>query len=261
MTVYSWNMLFRNKRLDEALAFVRDSGADIFCLQEVPAPFLARLKELPYYLAYASDMERLVPKRPVSTYNVILSNYEIVHDQAIAMPDYQDRLPLRTRLTRWFLKPFHFSQIRDRNGLYADLRVPQGKLRVFNLHLVLAHPGWRLEEFERAMLEHDPARMTMVCGDFNTIESPKVSILNWVFGGRISDMFRYSRERTTIEGRFVAHELVNPLAGSATHPLSRSQLDHILLSREFVVHKTHVVSDRHGSDHHPIYVEVIETSP
>ncbi len=251
-------MLFRNKRLDETFSFVSKSDFDIFCLQEVPGSFLPRLKELPCHIAYASDMERLFPYRPIMTYNVILSRHEITNQQAIPFPDYQGILPLRTRIAVRLLRRAHFSKIRNRNGLYADLHTPYGEIRVFNLHLVLAHPNWRLKEFERAMIERTPGRPTIVCGDFNIIESPRVSILNWAFGGSIMDALRYSRERTTIEKHFVKYELTNPLAGSRTHPLSRSQLDHILLSRHLSATSARVLPERHGSDHRPICVRVLE---
>ena len=106
------------------------------------------------------------------------------------------------------------------------------------------------------MAERDPSVSTIVCGDFNTIESPFVSLLNWLLGGSVSDSFSYRRERTHIEKRFVEHELINPLAGGITHPLSQSQLDHILVSRSFSIKNAVILPDRIGSDHHPIRVEI-----
>ena len=129
-------------------------------------------------------------------------------------------------------------------------------MRVFNLHLVLAQPAWRLKEFEMAMAERDSSRPTIVCGDFNTIEAPHISILNWLLGGKVSDVFFHRRERTNIQEHFVQHELVNALAGSITHQLSRSQLDHILVSHSFAIKNASVIPDRIGSDHHPISVEI-----
>ena len=108
------------------------------------------------------------------------------------------------------------------------------------------------------MAERDPGLPTIVCGDFNTIESPLVSLLNWLLGGRISDSFLYKRERTHIEKRFVEHELRNPLRGKITHEFAGSQLDHILVSHAFTVKDAGVLSDRVGSDHHPILADIAE---
>lgn len=256
MTISSWNMYFRNKRLPEALAFVRDSGADIFCLQEVPEHFLKELVATYPHAVYAVEMERLLPERPVATYGVILSRYPIRTSVTVALDDFQTRLPLRTRFFIWAMKPLGWSRIRDRNAVYADIETLAGLTRIITIHLTLSNPAWRLEEFETAMLHRDPTLPTVVCGDFNILEHPRVTLINWLAGGRVSDAYRYTRERTDIEQHFMKHELVNALAGSPTHPLSRSQLDHILTSSHFTITDARVLPERYGSDHHPISVEI-----
>ncbi len=255
MIVYSWNMLFRNKRLDEALAFIRGSGADVFCLQEVPERFLPQLKELPYHVAEATDVERLFT--PVERLHlVILSRYPIEKRGTISFPEYWPLLPLRTRLFVHLMRPLHWSKIRNRSGLWADLRTPAGTVRVFCLHTALTRPDLRVREFELAMAERDPAVPALVCGDFNTIESPSVSLLNWLLGGPLHSVARYGQERTHLEKRFMAHELHNPLRGQTTHAFAGSQLDHILVSHTFSIAHSAVISERYGSDHHPIRVDI-----
>jgi endonuclease/exonuclease/phosphatase family metal-dependent hydrolase len=106
------------------------------------------------------------------------------------------------------------------------------------------------------MLARDASVPTIVCGDFNILEKPHITLLNWILGGRATDALFYTRERTTIEERFVEHDLHNALRGAVTHPLSRSQLDHILASNTFSIKDASVLPDRVGSDHHPIRVEV-----
>jgi endonuclease/exonuclease/phosphatase family metal-dependent hydrolase len=155
------------------------------------------------------------------------------------------------------MRPLGFSKMRNRGAIFADVRIPSGPLvRVFNLHLILANPSWRLKEFEQAMTERDASRSTIVCGDFNTLEKPHITLLNFILGGRVTDALLYKRERTHIEKRFVEHSLINPLRGMTTHTASRSQLDHILVSHSFSIKNASVLPDRMGSDHHPIRVEI-----
>lgn len=258
MKIYSWNILFRNKRLDEAFEFVSSTDFDVFCLQEVPESFLARLETLPYSLVKRIDAERIVSSGITLCYNIILSKHPIVRQGELPFPNYWLELPLRSHLFVRLMRLFHFSELRNRGGLFADIQVPgrAEPIRVFNLHLLLAHPERRAREFEQAMIEHHPSSPAIICGDFNIVESPKVSLLNWLFGGRLSDALFFTRERFSVEKRFVELELTNALRGKVTHPFSRSQLDHILVSSHFFVASAVVIPELNGSDHHPIFAEL-----
>lgn len=257
MKVYSWNMLFRNRELDRAFRFIAESDFDVFCLQEVPEEFLKRLQTLKYHIAARSDVERIFKRGTERNFVVILSKFPIAAHGEIPFPDYWHLLPWRTKLFVWLMKPFFgFSKTRNRGGLYADLIARERTMRVFNLHLILAQPAWRMKEFEMAMSERNASLPTIVCGDFNTLEAPHISILNWILGGRLRDAALYNRERTHIERRFIEHELTNVLSGEVTHPLSHSQLDHILVSSSFSIGNAEILHDRIGSDHHPIFVEI-----
>ncbi|HET9641416.1 MAG TPA: endonuclease/exonuclease/phosphatase family protein [Candidatus Paceibacterota bacterium] len=248
-------MLYRNRHLDDAFEFIRSAPYDVFCLQEVPDGMLERLGTLPGELAFRRDVEKVYADKTVSMHNVILSKYAIRASAEIDFPDYDHGEHLRTRLFRRIM-PMHFPETRDRGGLYADVDVDGQIVRVFNVHLILARPAWRLEEFERAMAERDPSLPTIVCGDFNTLEKPHITVLNWLFGAPLSHAALYRRERFIIEKRFVTHGLWNPLRGHPTHGMSRSQLDHILVSRQMAVSRAEVVRDRRGSDHHPIFAAI-----
>jgi len=256
MTIYSWNMLFTTRERNRAFEFIANTDFDIFCLQEVPNGFLPRLQELGCHIAYVAEGKRLPPYRPITIYSVILSRYPILNQQMIALPDYSDILRLWTKITLCLLRMIPFSKIQNRYGLYVDIQTPYGKIRVCNLHITLAHPARRAQEFDALFAHYDQNIPTIICGDFNILEKPHITILNWLFGGKVSDALSYRRERTHIEERFVEHSLTNALRGKVTHPLSQSQLDHILVSHEFVIKNAEVLKDRRGSDHHPIRVEV-----
>ena len=256
MKIYSWNMLFRNRELDRAFDFIRNSEFDIFCLQEVPEHFLPCLKALPYHVAEAIDVERLSsPDEPLHL--VTLSRYPIVNQKIVPFPEYWPLLSLRTRVFVHLMRLFHWSKIKNRTNLYVDIAAPAGTIRVFNLHTALTRMDLRVKEFETVLAERDPSLPTIVCGDFNTIESPRVSLLNWLLGGPVSHAINYTLERTHIEKRFMEHELHNPLRGQVTHLFADSQLDHILVSRSFTITSASVLPDRVGSDHHPIRVHAI----
>ncbi len=248
-------MLFRNKELDRAFEFVRTADFDIFCLQEVPADFLTLLETLPCHHVSTIDAER-IERDTIPTYLVILSRYPITGQGVVHFPEYWPQWPWRTRLFMHLMRPLHFTKIKNRRGFFADITVGDTIFHVFNLHLILAHPDLRLVEFEHALVERDRSRPGIVCGDFNILESPKITLLNWLLGGRVSDTILWMRERTHIEKCFVSHELKNPLRGKDTHPLSRSQLDHILVPNSFSIKDAQVIPDRIGSDHHPIRVEI-----
>ncbi len=251
-------MLFRNRELDRAFHFIAESNFDIFCLQEVPEEFLKRLQTLSVAVAAVPETDRMFKGELSTQYGVLLSRYPIQTFGAIPFPYRDPHLPFRGKLfiRLMFALRLLVQGLGNRHAMYADTETPSGTVRVFNLHLSLTQPAWRLEEFERAMVERDTISPAIVCGDFNILESPKITVLNWLLGGRASDTLLWTRERTHIERRFVSHELNNPLRGKSTHPLSRSQLDHILVSRSFSIKNAEVVHDRIGSDHHPIRVEV-----
>lgn len=255
MKVYSWNIFFRNGKLERAFDFIRDLDFDVLCLQEVPEEFLAKLQKLPAYIAFATDVDRVYTDRVERNYLVILSRHPIVSHSAFAheLPEP----PLRTRLVVKAMHMANWTRIANRHGFYADVAVPGSAhpLRVFCLHLTLAHPELRRKEFETAMREYDPALPTIVCGDFNILDTPFVAPFNWLLGGSISDALRYQRERTAFEARIAVLGLMNPLSGQRTHVISR-QLDHILTSRDISVASAHVMKERVGSDHYPVHVQV-----
>jgi len=255
MKVLSWNMLFTNSHLERALAFLRSADADIICLQEVPKQFLLQLRALPYELVSAQEIERVHRSGRSAQYLVILSRYPIRRRQAVRLPLRDTHDPLRTRLFVRVMRALGVwaQGVGDRHALIADLDTHDGIVRAFNLHLPLHRFAWRQEEFELALAERDATIPTIVCGDFNTLESRRIAVLSWLLGGRFASAVRWRRERTNMQERFDAHGLTNPLRGRITHPLSNSQLDHILASKHFFVGESAAQRETIGSDHRPIF--------
>lgn len=258
MTIYSWNIWFRNKDVERVYEFIRARDADVLCLQEVPEALLNRLQQLPYHLCYGPESDRLVDGTLLTTYMVTLSKYPIKRHALVPLPYWEPTIPFRTRL-------FVACMVRlglwswgkgNRHGLSADIETSSGLVRVLNFHFVLMSPAARAEEMRLAMAHIDSSLPSILCGDFNIIDSPRMSPLNWILGGTISDALFWRRERKNSQSYISEYGLVNPHKGTSTHPVSGSQLDHILVSNHFHIERAEVLKHRVGSDHHPIFVQI-----
>ncbi len=249
-------MYDENKKTKEAFDFIKQASFDFFCLQEVPPEFLEQLKTLPCCVAYRSESEITYKSKTHSIYNVILTKYPVATQGEILFADYNPYGTIRSFITSAILGRFRFDTRRNRAAFYIDVQIDNQSVRVFNLHLALRHPLWREYEFEEGMKKFVIDKPTLVCGDFNILESLHTTFMNWGLGGRISDAIFYKRERTRREERFKELGLTNTLLGHMTHPFSQSQLDHILISSTFSVKSVEVVQNRMGSDHCVVKAEV-----
>ena len=256
MKIVSWNIYFRNADFDRAFRFIESLEYDVLCLQEVPEELLTRLKKLPVDIRWSVDVDRLFKQGTVRNYLVILSRHPIedVREFTFSLP----HIPWRTKLFMHLLRPLGWSKIEGRTALIADVKLPgySSPVRVACLHLLLAHPSVRFTEFERTMEAIGETSEKILCGDFNIIESPKVSLISWAHGGTVLDTLLWKRERAELERRFAHYRLVNPHLNQITHPFSRSQLDHILVSGHMKIKNSGVMEDPTGSDHLPIFVEL-----
>lgn len=255
MKIYSWNMLYRNPDQDRAFSFIKDLDFDVLCLQEVPEPFLERLKTLPHALAFSIDSDRLeAAGKTMHTYCVLLSRYTITKSGDVRFPPLHR--VFRTRLFIWFMHPWGWQKISNRRSLFVDIDIAgSGRIRVFCLHLTLSHPERILREFTIATELRDRSIPTLMCGDLNILESAHVTILNWLLGGRFLDILAWRNTRRAFQKRFAVLGLQNPLRGKRTQAIARSQLDHILVPTTFRIKKAEVLPDRVGSDHNPVFVE------
>ena len=257
MKIYSWNMLFRNRQLDAAFRVVAGLDFDVLCLQEVPEGFLQRLKGLPLHLASGPDVSRLFSQGTVHDSLVILSKHKILNTGTFQIPI--PNIPLRSKITIALMRPFGWSKIEGRGGLWADIETRElGVIRIIDAHFTLAHPAVRAQEFERTIERRAAASATIICGDFNIVESPRVSLINWLHGGSLLDSLLWWRERRQMEALFERNGFKNPLKNMTTHSFSASQLSHILIPDDFIVVEKKVLDERCGSDHYPVRVEIAQ---
>jgi endonuclease/exonuclease/phosphatase family metal-dependent hydrolase len=258
MTIYSWNMLFSNSKLDQAFEFIRDTDWDIFCLQEVPESFVERLRTLPHPIAVAAEGARTMKGKRFTLHLVTLSKHPITDSRTTPMP-FEERAPsLREKMFLNFMSyvGLFTRAAGHRHSLWATVQTPTGPLQVLNMHLSLRNPRARFNEFSLTVRERADALPTVVCGDFNVLESIHITPINYLRSGTFGDFLFFRRERGHLERHFLEHKLLNPLRGKKTHPLSQSQLDHILISNTFSTRNAEVITNRRGSDHCPIRVEV-----
>jgi endonuclease/exonuclease/phosphatase family metal-dependent hydrolase len=256
MIIYSWNMLYSNEEPIKAVDFIKESGFNIFCLQEVPEHVLAELQKLPYQVAFVVETLLETSSRKFPTYSVILSTYPITNTKEISFPKPPE--PFRSKCARFGLNLLRKSEpivhVGPRRCLYIDVLVQEKTVRVFNIHLSLSFPKQRNLELRNA-LEYK-SEYSIVCGDFNILERFYIAVLNWLLGGLCTDWLFYTRERRNIEDYFKTLDIQNPLRNMMTHRISRSQLDHILVPRTAQVTEHSVIANGHGSDHNPVRVEI-----
>jgi endonuclease/exonuclease/phosphatase family metal-dependent hydrolase len=253
MKFYSWNMYHNNPDPDRAFRFIAGLDFDTLCLQEVPEDFLERLKTLSFHIAYSPDVDR-IGRGTEHNFCVILSRHPMVTSEGFPFPPLS--WPLRTRAFNLFMYPWGWRRIGNRGSLYADVLLPKtGRTRIFCLHLTLSYPKRLIREFDLAASYRRASIPSVFCGDLNIIESFRLTLTNWLLGGPFGDIFDKGQSRTEAEKRFAELGLQNPLRGTSTHLFAKSQLDHILVPRNFNVTKATVLQDRVGSDHHPVFVE------
>lgn len=258
MKIYSWNVLFRNKELDNVVAFIEKLDFDIFALQEVSEELLERLKKLPYSLAFSTNAARIYASGKTITGSVvILSKHPIEHSESISLPMelYQEptawQAKLAGRLLSWGYPYQNKSGLRAEIGLLDSRRV-----QVFCAHLTLpfATPSIRQKEFDFLMQKRSKDIPTIFCGDFNILELPHITVLNWLSGGKLTDWIFWWRERQAFKSKFQEYSLQNPLKGQVTHSIALSQIDHILVSKDSRILSKKVLRTKFGSDHSPVMV-------
>jgi endonuclease/exonuclease/phosphatase family metal-dependent hydrolase len=257
MKIYSWNVRYDNRKMQEVEKYIESLDADIIALQEVPEKLLEWLKTLPYFCVSSTDWVNRYGK----FYLVILSKFPILTEKSLELSQdiYHNR---DSRLSLIFKKIMKWGgSFSNRTILGAEIELPDGtKCVVFSVHLfLLSGSEVRYKEFELLEKELESEGLYIICGDFNILSSPHITLINVLLGGTI-DQLLWWKEKRFFNKIFSRLGLCNPLAGKITHPISLSQLDYIILSSSFSLKRSKVLLQPHGSDHFPIMVEVKDSS-
>jgi endonuclease/exonuclease/phosphatase family metal-dependent hydrolase len=260
MRIYSWNVLRSNRNLEELYSFIEELDFDVLCLQEVTQEMLERLQKMKFHVAHHVDRYAEVVhffKKNVMEVNyvVILSKHEILKVGQIEFPTLLDTF--RSRVFSYFMGLLRkWEAITNLGSVYADIKIQDKVIRIFSVHLALWNPKTREREFNDLVKYLPEKGSAIIAGDFNILEFGPIKILNWLLGGSIREGMPWYPERRLFEERFARVNLQNPLLGKITHKFSRSQLDHILTSKDLHLKNAWVVSDSHGSDHQPVGLDV-----
>ncbi|XKT74336.1 MAG: endonuclease/exonuclease/phosphatase family protein [Patescibacteria group bacterium UBA2163] len=249
MRITSWNIFYKNKRLDDVIIHLARSTNDIICLQEVPEHALPHLDTLPYHMAHQHTFTTNTGEH---IYLVTLSRHKITSQKSIAFP------------SEWYKRPSLFARLlgscigwhqpyQDRAALLVTTTINDAPLQILNMHLsvVFVHENVRINEFTKSIATIDATQPHIICGDLNILEQPHVKIINWIMGGSL-----FKNERALFEDVFSTHHLSNPLRGCMTHWFTRSQLDHILVSEHTTIEQAWVEKNTTGSDHNPVHVHL-----
>jgi endonuclease/exonuclease/phosphatase family metal-dependent hydrolase len=253
MKIYSWNVYCYNREVPRVAAYIAGLDFDVLCLQEVTPDLLTLLQEMPFHITHHVDVIRLFWRgRREHNYVAILSKKPFTSTGTLQFFDFP--FPVHTRIFITLMSLLRWSFITERGAVYADIEHGTETVRIFSVHLTLWGPTNRSNEYDEVIKHVRPNQPTVICGDFNIIEYGPMKILNWLLGAPLKEGMPWYPERDLFEERFVSSGFVNPLRGTVTHTFSRSQLDHILVSKSRPVADARVYPEGHGSDHKPISV-------
>lgn len=247
MKIITWNMYNKNKRIPEAIDFLKQQDADIICLQELPQQHAPLLEKLGMHIMLNEEIMRFRnPKKATEKlYMVIASKFPIVNQKIVP-------------------HQYHYEHVSGFDTTYADYKAdsqfievdaPQGKFRIFNTHFKCeAGPYHRLSQFREVVESLSRERMNIICGDFNTFGKPFLNLFVWkYFGYKLHEI--HIHERNILHALLDLYQLKNPFRRTITFWKVPNQLDYILIP----LHLTVVQQKRlglNGSDHFPLLLEI-----
>jgi endonuclease/exonuclease/phosphatase family metal-dependent hydrolase len=162
--ILSWN-IWVDGHFDEITRFIKNSNADIICLQEVKdndseRDTIGLLEKLGYNYAFASTLQTW-DGRKYKQGPAVFSKFTIKNSKTYMLSEENVRVAVR-----------------------ADINVGDQTLHVFSTHLIHTHqkPSEIQEEQARNLIELIPNESSILAGDFNaTPESEAIKLLNSVF--------------------------------------------------------------------------------
>ena len=241
MKIATWNIDRRNKKAPKGIKTLLDVH-EVVCLQEVRETMLDEVKALAPHHFISDECEW----RGGTTYLVTLSKHPITQTEVVEHQHWRS------------LRNFWRGQDEGRTFHRVDIDRDGKTWRIINTHLPLnVSPYCRMCEWARIWGETDQTHdNNIIAGDFNTFAGPIWALFFGAFlGFRIKDLFL--NERNLMQKYIERSAFVNPHKKlRRTHAHVPYQLDFLLHEESQGTHKAIRWSERLGSDHWPLSLEI-----
>lgn len=252
MKIITWNVRSKNARLPRLLAAALTEKPDILCLQEVPRKKLPLVEAIAGYRVVSTvDIKGKTRDKDIMT--CIVSAIPIAKTETVTFtppvkPSLWEKLVYRA--VNAFSETY--------SALVVDLSVDTQPIRIISTRLSMAiRTTDRLFHASRLLSLATSRTPTVICGDFNIVDSRLVNLLSgWARGFRLPDYLVSERKR--FETMVKRYHMVNIFRGSPTWATRYPalQFDHIIVPNTMTV-KTHFVAKkRYGSDHRMLCADI-----
>lgn len=224
--ILSWN-IWVNGYIKEITRFIKNSNADIVCLQEIKdddheRDVISYLESLGYSYAFASTLQTWKDGKKYKHGLAVFSKYAIKNSRTFILSEEKPRVAVR-----------------------ADIKIGTQTLHVLSTHLIHTHQKQSeiQEKQVRNLIESIPSKKTILAGDFNaTPESETIKLLK----GILVDTDKTSSPTWSVYK--TSCELCN--LDEITN-----RLDYIFTTKD-IKSSSFEVGQSRGSDHLPISVIV-----
>lgn len=256
MKIISWNVSRNEKKRSFQTQFLKNSDAQIICLQEVTANCLKILEKEFYNYSITIGKEFFYnkdPKYSIKLYLVILSELDINRAEKINHINYEEsQIPLAYKIFE--KKKFVNKHIET---LIVQVTFKNKKYTIFNSHLeCVASPYFREKQLNNILNQSNSHENNIFCGDYNTFGRAYINLV-------LFPLFNYStkeifvNENKLFHEEFSKRELYNSLDNLGTFKrktfkMLPFQIDYILLSKKISLSQVYIDKKAPGSDHLPV---------
>jgi endonuclease/exonuclease/phosphatase (EEP) superfamily protein YafD len=226
LKLIQFNLNFENRRMDEVVAYLKDSSADVITLQEVTPAHQEKLEELKeehYLIEFSEHYPYIGWKKGAYPYQRYC---EFSSVGAVAILSKH---------------PFNVEKsacLHQQGILWSEIKVDETSINIVSLHTYWPYPYKQSEQIEviKPLFKHIQTP-TIIAGDFNAVA--------W---SHTVKTIEDASNTQTIKGLRWTIELASQLP---LFPYLKLPIDHVLISEEFEAESIYIDKDL-GSDHLPV---------